>query len=88
MNHRALAHRRADFIDVRNGTICCTASRSLPRSFADCARELLEAGASPLPANTQGISALHYAAARGHSACIHLLLTAPVQLPGGAAFLS
>lgn len=52
-------------------------------SYADCARELLEAGASPLPANAQGVSPLHYAAARGHSACMHLLLTATVQLPGG-----
>ena len=53
-----------------------------PCSHADCVRELLEAGASPLPANTQGATALHYAAARGQAACIRLLLTAPVRLPG------
>ncbi|KAL4436853.1 hypothetical protein ABPG75_003992 [Micractinium tetrahymenae] len=52
--------------------------------YADCTRELLEAGASPVPANAQGVSALHYAAARGHSACVHLLLTTTVQLPDGS----
>ena len=55
----------------------------LPCSHADCVRELLEAGASPLPANTQGATALHYAAARGQAACARLLLSAPVRLPGG-----
>lgn len=54
-------------------------------SHADCVRELLEAAATPLPANCQGVTALHYAAARGHAAIIRLLLTTPVRLPGGCS---
>lgn len=74
---------------VASHSLPCGTSRSKPTSYlhflcshADCVRELLEAGASPLPANTQGATALHYAAARGQAACIRLLLTAPVRLPG------
>ena len=43
---------------------------------------LLEDGASPLPANAQGVTALHYAAVRGQAACVSLLLEAPVRLAG------
>lgn len=61
---------------------------SLPRPtvcrHADCVRELLEAGASPLPANSHGVTPLHYAAARGHAAVVRLLLTAPVRLADGS----
>lgn len=49
---------------------------------ADCLRELLEAGALPLPANAQGTTPLHYAALRGHAACLRLLLSSYVRLPG------
>lgn len=62
-------------------------SRCVHCRHADCVRELLEAGASPLPANMQGATALHYAAARGQAACIRLLLSAPVRLPGAPAGL-
>lgn len=46
-------------------------------------RELLQAGASPLPANSQGVTPLHYAAARGHTGVLRLLLTAPVRQADG-----
>jgi ankyrin repeat protein len=48
----------------------------------ECVILLLEDGASPLPANSQGVTALHYAAVRGQAACVSLLLEAPVRLAG------
>ena len=55
---------------------------SYNNSYDDTARELLEAGASPLPANSQGVTALHFAAARGHAPCMRLLLSTTVRLAG------
>lgn len=81
----APAYRALPFAPSRLPTL--QPSRSIHCRHADCVRELLEAGASPLPANMQGATALHYAAARGQAACIRLLLSAPVRLPGAPAGL-
>lgn len=42
-------------------------------------RVLLEEGASPLPANRRGETAVHVAAVRGHVTCLELVLDSPVR---------
>ncbi len=58
------------------------------RGHAGAVRVLLEEGASPLPANRRGQTAVHLAAVRSHVVCLELVLEAPVRALGGGTPLA
>jgi ankyrin repeat protein len=81
--HSLLAFGRASNALCSASTLApCCARLPPPCRHPSCLRELLEAGASPLPANSHGFTALHHAAVRGHAACMRLILSSHIRLSG------